>query len=115
MHQHHFANIFKTTNLTKSAIDVVLESMESKVGEEENTVLVHSFSPKESASVANCLIMDNVLIGYEINHHLSQKRWGTVGSVALIFDISKAYNQVEWIFLERVVHRLGDELFSSPG
>ncbi|KAL2237854.1 UNVERIFIED_CONTAM: hypothetical protein Sindi_0977100 [Sesamum indicum] len=46
----------------------------------------------ESAFVPGRLITDNVLVAYEINHHLGHKHWGTVGSVALKVDLSTTYD-----------------------
>ncbi|XP_070668930.1 uncharacterized protein [Malus domestica] len=43
----------------------------------------------------------------EIGHFLHNKRWGREGSFALKLDMSKAYNRVEWNFLEAVMLRLG--------
>ncbi|GMJ07053.1 hypothetical protein HRI_004374500 [Hibiscus trionum] len=52
-------------------------------------------------------ISDNVLISYEILHSLQQKRSGKKGTFALKADMSKAYDRVEWDFLERVILKLG--------
>ncbi|KAL0405210.1 UNVERIFIED_CONTAM: hypothetical protein Slati_3834900 [Sesamum latifolium] len=64
-------------------------------------------SPSQSASIPGRLITDNVLVAYEINNFLSHKRVRQIGYSSLKLDISKAYDQVEWIFLERVLLRLG--------
>ena len=50
----------------------------------------------------NILILDNVLIVYELTHTLRNKRSGREGYMALKLDISKAYDRVEWDFLEKV-------------
>jgi len=46
--------------------------------------------------MSNHLITDNVLVTFETMHHISQKKGGKVGEMALKFDISKAYDRVEW-------------------
>ncbi|KAM1091289.1 hypothetical protein FF1_018791 [Malus domestica] len=43
----------------------------------------------------------------EIGHFLHNKRWGREGSFALKLDMSKAYDRVEWNFLEAMMLRLG--------
>ncbi|XP_074374457.1 uncharacterized protein LOC141714861 [Apium graveolens] len=44
---------------------------------------------------------DNVLIGFELIHHMNNKKRGAVGEVALKLDISKAYDRVNWSFLRK--------------
>ena len=53
------------------------------------------------------LITDNVLVTYKMMHHISQKKSGKVGDLALKLDMSKAYDRVEWIWLEKIMQRLG--------
>lgn len=44
-------------------------------------------------------ITDNMLVAFELIHHMSQKKCGVGGEVALKLDISKAYYRVSWSFL----------------
>ena len=53
------------------------------------------------------MITDNVLIAYEMNHFIQNKRSGEDGYAALKLDMSKAYNRVEWPFMEKIMRRLG--------
>ena len=53
------------------------------------------------------LITDNVLVAYEIMHHISQNKSGRMGDLALKLDMSKAYDRVEWIWLEKIMQKLG--------
>ncbi|KAL0443841.1 UNVERIFIED_CONTAM: putative mitochondrial protein [Sesamum latifolium] len=53
------------------------------------------------------LITDNVLVTFEINHYVKNRTRGKSGSSALKFDISKAYDWVEWGFLRSILLRLG--------
>ncbi|KAL0402473.1 UNVERIFIED_CONTAM: LINE-1 retrotransposable element O protein [Sesamum latifolium] len=64
-------------------------------------------SESQSAFIPGRLITDNVLVAYEINHYLAHKYGGKAGYASLKLDLSKAYDRVEWIFLERVLLRLG--------
>lgn len=64
-------------------------------------------SPNQNAFVPRRLISDNVLVAYELTHYLQNKRRGKEGFLALKLDMSKAYDRVEWDFLEAMLSRLG--------
>lgn len=53
------------------------------------------------------IITDNILIAHEMLHHLQSKRMGKLGFMALKLDMSKAYDRVEWIFLEQIMMKMG--------
>ncbi|KAL0355426.1 UNVERIFIED_CONTAM: LINE-1 retrotransposable element O protein [Sesamum radiatum] len=58
-------------------------------------------SPSQAAFVLGRLITDNVLVAYELNHLLKLKTTGKHGLMSLKLDVSKAYDRVEWRFLEK--------------
>jgi len=53
------------------------------------------------------MILDNILIAYELTHFLLNKREGDLGYVDLKLDMSKAYDRLEWCFLRDIMRRLG--------
>ena len=64
-------------------------------------------SEAQSAFIANRLITDNMLIAFESLHHMKTTCTGKTGFMALKLDMSKAYDRVEWIFLEKILLRMG--------
>lgn len=64
-------------------------------------------SNKQSAFVEGRLLTDNALIAFEINHYMKQKTQGKNGVAGLKIDISKAYNRLEWHFIENMLMRFG--------
>ena len=48
-----------------------------------------------------------MLLVYELTHHLRNRRKGKEGLVAIKPDMSKAYDRVEWIFLEKIMTKMG--------
>ena len=64
-------------------------------------------SENQSAFVPKRLITDNALIAFEIFHAMKRRGEGKDGSFALKLDMKKAYDRVEWSFLEKVLYKLG--------
>ncbi|GMI84947.1 hypothetical protein HRI_002164000 [Hibiscus trionum] len=61
----------------------------------------------QGAFIPTRQISDNILIAYEILHTMKNKRAGKHGSFAFKADLSKAYDRVEWPFLEKMLLKLG--------
>ena len=55
------------------------------------------------------LITDNVLVVFETMHHINNKKGGKKGEMALKLDMSKAYDRVEWGYLDKIMEKLGFE------
>ena len=53
------------------------------------------------------IVTDNILIAHEMLHYLKSKRTGKLGFMALKLDKSKAYDRVEWTFLEQIMVKMG--------
>lgn len=75
-------------------------------------VLPNIISQQQSAFVPGCLISDNIIVAYEALHMMNTRMRGKKGYMAIKVDMSKAYDRVEWEFLERIMWKMGfDELW----
>lgn len=63
-------------------------------------------SKTQSAFIANRLIIDNILIAFKSLHHMKTGYFGKKSFMALKLDMSKAYNRVEWLFLEKILLKM---------
>ena len=70
-------------------------------------ILPHIISKNQSAFTAGRLMTDNVLIAFEMMHYLEHKKEGKDCYMAIKLDMSKAYDRVEWGFIEQVMRKLG--------
>ena len=66
-------------------------------------------SEAQSAFTADRLIADNILIAFESLHYMKSQISGREGFMALKLDMSKAYDRVEWGFLEKIMLQMGFE------
>ncbi|XP_074314848.1 uncharacterized protein LOC141651019 [Silene latifolia] len=63
-------------------------------------------SENQGAFTPGRLISDNILVAFEMFHYMKNARSGG-GHMALKLDMAKAYDRVEWVFLERVLQAMG--------
>ena len=86
----------------------VLYKIISKVIANRFKPLLNSIvSETQSAFIADRLITDNILIAFESLHYMKTSSSGKEGFMALKLDMSKAYERVEWSFLEKIMLKMG--------
>ncbi|XP_019192832.1 PREDICTED: uncharacterized protein LOC109187166 [Ipomoea nil] len=64
-------------------------------------------SQSQSAFVPERLLTDNIIIAGELGHYLRRKTSGVMGWTALKLDMAKAYDRMEWGYLEGMLGALG--------
>ncbi|CAA7014948.1 unnamed protein product [Microthlaspi erraticum] len=70
-------------------------------------ILPNFISETQSAFVAGRQITDNILIAQELFHSLRTNPGGRNKRMAIKTDMSKAYDRVEWEFVEAVMRKMG--------
>ena len=63
----------------------------------------------QCAFVEKRQIQDNILVANEVFHHLKIRRRGMKYEIAIKVDMNKAYDRVEWRFVEEVMRKMGFE------
>lgn len=70
-------------------------------------ILAKAIDHHQSEFVPGRLITDNVILGFECMHWIRHNKKNKAGFGALKLDMSKAYDRVEWAFLEAIMIKLG--------
>ena len=90
-----------------SLCNVIYRIIAKTIANKLKHLLHQIISPNRSVFIPNRLIIDNIIIGYECLHKIRLSKGRKNGLVALKLDISKAYDRVEWGFLQFTMERLG--------
>lgn len=70
-------------------------------------ILSHVVSENQAAYITGRHISDNVLLANEVFHSLKARERCARSYMAVKIDISKAYDRLEWSFLEKVLRKKG--------
>lgn len=90
--------------------NVVMKIITKVLANRLNKVLEVVILDSQSAFLPGRLISDNIMVSFEIMHYLKCKKLGKDGFMALKLDMSKAYDRIEWKFLQEIMLKMG---FSS--
>jgi hypothetical protein len=90
-----------------SLCNVVYKVISKVLANRLKVLLLVLISPLQSAFILGRLITDNILAAYETLHSMQTMMWGNIGFMRVKLDMSKAYDRVEWAFLEAAMVKMG--------
>ncbi|OMO57964.1 reverse transcriptase [Corchorus capsularis] len=90
-----------------SLYNVVFKIVSKTLTNRLKEILPNIIGPYQSAFVPGRMIFDSSMIAFETVHYMKNKRRGIEKHMALKLDLSKAYDRVEWKFLEGIMRQLG--------
>jgi len=72
-----------------------------------NLILPAIISCSRSAFIPDRLISENIIVAFETMHTMQTRMWSKVGYMGVKLDMSKAYDRMEWKFLETLMLCMG--------
>ncbi|OMO70912.1 reverse transcriptase [Corchorus capsularis] len=98
-----FVKDFRPISLCNVIFKIISKALTNRL----KKILPMIIGENQSAFVPERMIFDNVMIAFEMIHFLRNKRHGRKSHMALKLDLSKAYDRVEWDFLEACMRKMG--------
>ncbi|KAL5862025.1 hypothetical protein ACOSQ4_003321 [Xanthoceras sorbifolium] len=87
---------FRPISLCNVSLKIVAKTLANRL----RGVLGELISKTQSAFISGRAIFDNAIISFRCLHALKRKRKGKTSFMRVKLDIAKAYDRVEWVFLE---------------
>ncbi|CAM8896820.1 unnamed protein product [Rhodiola kirilowii] len=90
-----------------SLCNVVMKIVTKVLANRLKDILPHIISQSQSAFIGGRLITDNILIAHEVSHFIKGATKQKTGFMSVKLDMSKAYDRIEWRFLEKMMLAMG--------
>lgn len=99
-----YRRYYHSISLCNVLYKIVTKILENRL----KVILPELISKTHSAFVLGRLIFDNILVVYEMMHHLNQKKKkGKKSFMSLKLDVNKAYDRVDQNFIEAIMQQWG--------
>lgn len=89
-----------------SPCNVTYKLISKTIAKRMKQVMPSLISQEQSAFVQGRLITDNVLVAYELLHTMRGKRQGKNGCCAFKLDMAKAFDRVNWKFIDNIMRKM---------
>ena len=90
-----------------SLCNVIYKLISKVLANRLKNILAEIIDESQSAFILGRLISDNVLVAFETMHSINQRRKGKEAFMVVKLDMNKAYDRVEWAYLEAMMRRMG--------
>ncbi|XP_043717887.1 uncharacterized protein LOC122665818 [Telopea speciosissima] len=97
------ADQYRPISLCAVAVKIISKIMANKLKEALEILI----SPAQSAFIPGRSISDNIFVAHEVFNYIIRKKKGKQKFLALKLDMRKAYDLVEWEFIEQLLLRFG--------
>lgn len=94
---------FRPISLCTVVFHIITKTIANRV----KSILSNVISDTQSVFILGRIITDNAMTTFEVFHSMKNKMKGKRGLMAIKLDMSKAYDRVEWNFLESIMTKLG--------